>query len=148
MPTGTVHFHRILRTTPDKVFRAFTNGPALAKWLPPHGFICHVDHFEGRVGGSFRMAFENFTTGDSHAFSGEFLKLVPGELVEYSDRFDSPDLPGEIHVSIQLRPVSCGTDIRIEQSGIPEAIPTEMCYLGWQESLLQLAALVEPDIPN
>ena len=148
MPTGTVRLHRVLRTAPDKVYRAFTHGAALAKWLPPYGFVCHVHHFEGKVGGSFKMSFENFSTGQSHAFGGEFLKLTPGELVEYVDRFDDPGLPGEMHVTVTLRAVSCGTEVSIEQAGIPEVIPTEMCYLGWQESLLQLATLVEPDIPD
>ena len=148
MPTGTVRLHRVLRTAPDKVHRAFTHGAALAKWLPPYGFVCHVHHFEGKVGGSFKMSFENFSTGQSHAFGGEFLKLTPSELVEYVDRFDDPGLPGEMHVTVKLRAVSCGTEVSIEQAGIPEVIPTEMCYLGWQESLLQLATLVEPDIPD
>ena len=148
MPTGTVRLHRVLRTTPEKVFRAFTHGAALAKWLPPHGFVCHVHQFDGQVGGRFKMSFENFSSGQSHAFGGEYLKLVPGELVEYTDRFDDPNLPGEMHVSVKLRAVSCGTDIQIEQAGIPEAIPVDSCYLGWQESLGQLAALVEPEIPG
>ena len=148
MPTGTVRLHRVLRTTPDKVYRAFTHGAALAKWLPPHGFICHVHQFDGQVGGSFRMSFENFSTGHSHSFGGEYVKLVPGELVEYTDRFDDPNLPGTLQVSVVLTPVSCGTELAVVQDGIPEVIPLEMCYLGWQESLLQLATLVEPDIPG
>lgn len=148
MPTGTVRLHRVLRTTPDKVYRAFTHGAALAKWLPPHGFICHVHQFDGKVGGSFRMSFENFSTGHSHSFGGEYVKLVPGELVEYTDRFDDPNLPGTLQVSVVLTPVSCGTELAVVQDGIPEVIPLEMCYLGWQESLLQLATLVEPDIPG
>ncbi|MFT4243111.1 MAG: SRPBCC family protein [Acidovorax sp.] len=146
MPTGTVHLHRVLRTTPDKVFRAFTHSAALAKWLPPYGFVCHVHQFDGQVGGSFRMSFENFTTGHSHSFGGEYVKLVPGEFIEYTDRFDDPSMPGKMRVTVQLRAVSCGTEVRIEQAGIPELIPTEGCYLGWQESLAQLAQLVEPDI--
>ena len=148
MPTGTVRLHRVLRTTPDKVYRAFTHGAALAKWLPPYGFVCHVHQIDGQVGGSFKMSFENFSSGHRHSFAGEYLKLVPGELVEYTDRFDDPALPGQMHVTVKLRAASCGTEIDIEQAGIPEAIPTEKCYLGWQESLLQLAALVEPDIPD
>ncbi|WP_068636676.1 SRPBCC family protein [Thauera butanivorans] len=148
MSTGTVHLHRVLRTTPDKVYRAFTHGAALAKWLPPYGFVCHVHQFDGKVGGSFKMSFENFSTGHSHSFGGEYLKLVPGEFVEYIDRFDDPKLPGEMRVTVKLRAVSCGTEVSIEQAGIPELIPAEMCYLGWQESLLQLATLVEPDIPD
>lgn len=148
MSTGTVHLHRVLRTTPDKVYRAFTHGAALAKWLPPHGFICHVHHFDGKVGGTFKMSFENFSTGHRHSFGGEYLKLTPGEVVEYTDRFDDPNLPGEMRVTVKLRAVSCGTDVHIEQAGIPEAIPVEACYLGWQESLFQLASLVEPEIPN
>ena len=146
MPTGTVRLHRVLRAPPERVYRAFTHGAALAKWLPPHGFVCHVHQFEGQVGGRFKMSFENFSTGQSHAFGGEYLKLVPGELVEYTDRFDDPNLPGEMQVSVKLRAVACGTDVQIEQAGIPQAIPVDSCYLGWQESLLQLAALVEPDI--
>ncbi|MFT3803775.1 MAG: SRPBCC family protein [Burkholderiaceae bacterium] len=148
MPTGTVRLHRVLRTTPDKVYRAFTHGAALAKWLPPYGFVCHVHDFDGKVGGGFRMSFENFSTGHGHSFGGQYLKLIPGELIEYTDRFDDPNLPGEMHVTVKLRAVSCGTEVDIEQAGIPEVIPTEMCYLGWQESLLQLASLVEPDIPD
>lgn len=148
MSTGTVRLHRVLRTTPDKVYRAFTHGAALAKWLAPYGFICHVHQFDGRVGGSFKMSFENFSTGHSHSFGGEYVKLVPGELVEYTDRFDDPNLPGEMRVTVKLRAVVCGTEVSIEQAGVPKVIPTEMCYLGWQESLAQLAHLVEPDIPN
>ena len=128
------------------MYRAFLSPDAWAKWLPPHGFVCHVHQFEGQVGGRFKMSFENFSTGQSHAFGGEYLKLVPGELVEYTDRFDDPNLPGEMQVSVKLRAVACGTDVQIEQAGIPQAIPVDSCYLGWQVSLLQLAALVEPDI--
>ena len=148
MPTGTVRLHRVLRTTPDKVYRAFTHGAALAKWLPPHGFTCRVEQLEARVGGTFRMAFFNFGNGHSHAFGGEYLELEPGKRIRYTDRFDDPNLPGEMHVTITLTQVLCGTDLAIEQAGIPAAIPVEMCYLGWQESLTQLAALVEPEIPN
>lgn len=148
MTTGIVTLHRVLKAPPMRVYRAFIEADALAKWLPPHGFICHVHQFDGKVGGSFRMSFENFSTGHSHSFGGEYVKLVPGELVEYTDRFDDPNLPGEMRVTVTLRAVSCGTDVHIEQAGIPELIPVEMCYLGWQESLMQLAQLVEPDIPN
>ena len=148
MPTGTVRLHRVLRTTPDKVYRAFTHGAALAKWLPPHGFTCRVEQLEARVGGTFRMAFFNFGSGHSHAFGGEYLELEPGKRIRYTDRFDDPNLPGEMHVTITLTQVLCGTDLAIEQAGIPAVIPVEMCYLGWQESLMQLAQLVEPDIPN
>jgi uncharacterized protein YndB with AHSA1/START domain len=146
MPTGTVRLHRVLRTTPEKAYRAFTHGAALAKWLPPYGFVCHVHAFDGQVGGRFKMSFENFSTGQSHAFGGQYLKLTPGELIEYTDAFDDPNLPGEMHVTVKLRAVSCGTEVHIEQAGIPEIIPTEACYLGWQESLAQLAQLVEPEI--
>ena len=148
MPTGTVHLHRVLRTTPEKVYRAFTHGAALAKWLPPYGFVCHVHQFDGKAGGRFRMSFENFSTGHSHSFGGEYLKLIPGERVEYTDRFDDPNLPGTIEVTVTLKPVVCGTELSVTQTGIPEVIPLEMCYLGWQESLAQLATLVEPDIPG
>ncbi|ART56768.1 polyketide cyclase [Acidovorax carolinensis] len=148
MPTGTVRLHRVLRTTPDKVYRAFTHGAALAKWLPPYGFVCHVHQFDGQVGGSFKMSFENFSSSHSHSFGGEYLQMVPGELAEYTDRFDDPHLSGQMQVTVKLRAVSCGTEVHIEQAGIPEVISVEMCYLGWQESLQQLAALVEPDIPG
>jgi uncharacterized protein YndB with AHSA1/START domain len=148
MATGTVRFHRVLRTKPEKVYRAFINAGAMAKWLPPYGFTCKVDHLDPKVGGTFRMSFENFSTGNSHSFGGEYRKLVPGELIQYTDKFDDPHLPGEMLVTVTLKAVSCGTEINIEQSGIPEIIPAEMCYLGWQESLLQLANLVEPEIPG
>jgi len=148
MATGTVRFHRVLRCPPEKVYRAFTEAAALAKWLPPHGFLCTVHHLEAKVGGTFRMSFTNFTTGHSHSFGGEYRKLVPHELIQYTDKFDDPNLPGEMTVTITLKPVICGTEINIEQSGIPELIPAEMCYLGWQECLVQLANLVEPNIPD
>jgi uncharacterized protein YndB with AHSA1/START domain len=146
MPTGTVKLHRVIRTPPDKVYRAFIDQDAMAKWLPPYGFVCSVEQFHPVVGGTFRMSFRNFTTGAAHAFGGTYLELVPGKTVRYTDRFDDPGMPGEIQVSVNLAPVACGTDIRIEQAGIPAIIPVEMCYLGWQESLLQLAQLIEPDI--
>ena len=148
MPTGTVTLHRVLRAPAEKVYRAFLDAGAMAKWLPPYGFTARVDHLEAKVGGTFRMAFTNFSTGNAHAFGGEYLELVPGKRIRYTDRFDDPNLPGAMDVTIDLRPVACGTDITIVQAGIPAAIPTEMCYLGWQESLLQLAQLVEPDIPG
>jgi len=148
MPTGTVELHRILRTTPDKIYRAFTNAAALAKWLPPYGFTCTVEHLEAKVGGTFRMSFSNFTSGNGHSFGGEYKELVPGELIRYTDKFDDPNLPGELLVTVKLKPVLTGTEVRITQSGIPELIPVEMCYLGWQESLAQLANLVEPNIPG
>ncbi len=148
MPTGTVRLHRVLRATPARVYRAFLDADALAKWLPPYGFTCKVHHLDAKVGGTFRMSFTNFTTGNSHAFGGEYLELIPHERLCYTDRFDDPNLPGELRVSVRLTEVSCGTEIAIVQEGIPEAIPTEMCYLGWQESLAQLALLVEPEIPG
>jgi uncharacterized protein YndB with AHSA1/START domain len=143
---GTVRLHRVLTTKPDKVYRAFTEADALAKWLPPNGFACTVHHLEARVGGSFRMSFRNFTTGGSHSFGGEYLELVPGERVRYTDRFEDPNLPGEIRVTVELRKVLVGTEVSIVQEGIPDAIPVEACYLGWQESLRNLARLVEPEI--
>lgn len=148
MATGTVHLHRVLRASPDKVYRAFVEADAMAKWIPPHGFTCTVHHMDARPGGSFRMSFRNFGSGHSMAFGGEYLELVPGQLLRYTDQFDDPQLPGVIQVTVRLAPVSCGTELRIEQSGIPEVIPLEMCTLGWQESLAQLAHLVEPDIPG
>ncbi|MFM5820256.1 SRPBCC family protein [Aeromonas sanarellii] len=148
MSTGTVTLHRVLKAPPERVYRAFIDEDALAKWLPPHGFTCKVAHLEARVGGSFRMAFSNFATGHSHAFGGEYLALEPGKHIRYTDRFDDPNLPGEMRVTITLTEVVCGTSLEIEQAGIPELIPVAMCYLGWQESLVQLAALVEPEIPN
>ncbi|HVT72408.1 MAG TPA: SRPBCC family protein [Lacunisphaera sp.] len=148
MSTNTVRLHRVLRTTPEKLYRAFLEPEALAKWLPPHGFTCKVHHLEARVGGTFRMSFTNFGTGHGHSFGGTYHELVPGEKVRYSDKFDDPNLPGEIQVTVGLKKVVCGTEVQIEQSGLPAVIPVEMCYLGWQESLNQLAALVEPEIPN
>ena len=146
MATGTVRLHRVLKTKPEKLYRAFLDAAALAKWLPPYGFVCKVHHMDAKVGGAFRMSFENFTTGQGHSFGGEYRKLIPGELIEYTDKFDDPNLPGEMLVTITLKPVICGTEMNVEQSGIPEVIPVEMCYLGWQESLAQLATLVEPEI--
>ena len=143
---GTVHLHRVFATSPEKVYRAFIEGDALAKWLPPNGFTCTVHHIDAKVGGTFRMSFRNFTTGDSHAFGGDYVELVPGERVVYTDKFDDPNLPGEMRVTVTLKQVSVGTDVKIEQAGIPDLIPPEACYLGWQESLKNLARLVEPEI--
>ncbi|WP_300339460.1 SRPBCC family protein [Accumulibacter sp.] len=148
MSERTVRLHRVLRTRPEKVYRAFLEASAIAKWLPPHGFTCDVDHLDARVGGTFRMSFHNFSTGNGHSFGGEYVELLPGELIRYTDRFDDPNLPGVMAVTVSLRPVLCGTELTITQSGLPDAVPLEMCYLGWQESLTQLAALVEPDIPG
>ncbi|RVD49285.1 MAG: toxin [Mesorhizobium sp.] len=145
MPS-TVRLHRVLTTSPEKVYRAFLEADALAKWLPPNGFTCTVHHLEGKVGGTFKMSFRNFTTGDSHSFGGEYVELVAGELLRYTDRFDDPNLPGEIEVTVTLKKVSVGTEVNITQAGIPDVIPAEACYLGWQESLRNLARLVEPDI--
>lgn len=148
MSDHTVRLHRVLRCKPEKVYRAFTEAGAMAKWLPPYGFTCTVHHMEARVGGSFRMSFHNFTSGNAHSFGGEYLELVPNERLRYTDRFDDPNLPGLMEVTVSLRPVLCGTEASITQSGIPESIPLEMCHLGWQESLAQLAMLVEPDVPG
>lgn len=145
---NTVRLHRVLAAKPEKVYRAFLDADALAKWLPPYGFTCHVEHLDAKVGGTFRMSFKNFTTGNSHSFGGEYLELVPGSLIRYTDRFDDPNLPGVMQVTINLKPVSVGTEIDIEQAGVPAAIPLEACYLGWQQSLMQLALVVEPDIPG
>ena len=148
MPTGTVRFHRVLKTKPDKVYRAFLEPAAMAKWLPPHGFTCTVHHIDAQVGGTFKMSFTNFATGNSRSFGGTYQQLIPGEFLQYTDTFDDPNMPGEMLVKITLKAVLCGTEMNIEQSGIPELIPVEMCYLGWQECLVQLANLVEPDIPG
>jgi uncharacterized protein YndB with AHSA1/START domain len=148
MTTGTVRLHRVLRAKPEKVYRAFLDAAAMAKWIPPYGFVCKVQHLDARVGGTYKMSFENFSTGQGHAFGGEYLELVPGELLRYTDKFDDPNLPGEIQVTVSLKAVSCGTELNIVQEGLPAVIPLEMCYLGWQESLAQLAHLVEPEIPG
>ena len=148
MTTGTVRLHRIVRAPAERVFRAFTNAEAMAKWLPPEGFTCKVDHIDARTGGSFRMSFTNFSTGNGHSFGGAYLEVVANEKLRYSDKFDDPALPGEMITTVIFKRVSCGTDISIVQEGIPEVIPEEMCYLGWQESLVQLARLVEPEIPD
>ncbi|HKQ46095.1 MAG TPA: SRPBCC family protein [Rhizomicrobium sp.] len=145
---NTVRFHRVLTAKPEKIYRAFLEADAMAKWLPPYGFTCTVEHLDAKVGGTFRMSFKNFTTGNSHSFGGEYLELVPHTLIRYTDRFDDPGLPGAMLVTVNFKQVSVGTEINIEQSGIPAAIPPEACYLGWQQSLLQLAKLVEPEIPG
>jgi len=146
--TNRVRLHRVLAAKPEKVYRAFLEADATAKWLPPNGFTCKVERMEPKVGGKFRMSFKNFTTGKAHSFGGEYLELVPHDLIRYTDQFDDPNLPGIIHVTVSLKPVSVGTEINIEQAGLPAAIPVEACYLGWQQSLSQLAQLVEPDIPG
>ncbi|OYT88959.1 MAG: polyketide cyclase [Burkholderiales bacterium PBB6] len=148
MSDRTIHLHRVLRCPPAKVYRAFLEAGALARWLPPHGFLCTVHQLEARVGGSFRMSFQNFGTGSAHSFGGEYLELVPDEFLRYTERFDDPNLPGTLEVTVRIKPVLCGCEVSISQAGIPDVIPLEMCYLGWQESLTQLAWLVEPDIPG
>jgi uncharacterized protein YndB with AHSA1/START domain len=148
MSVNTVRLHRVLRANPDKVYRAFVEPDALARWLPPNGFTCEVAHLKAEVGGTYKMSFKNFTSGKSHAFGGEFLELVPGQRLRYTDRFDDPNLPGEMTTSASLTAVSCGTELNIVQEGLPDAIPLEQCYLGWQESLAHLARLVEPEIPD
>ena len=148
MSGHTIQLHRVLRATPEKVYRAFLDGDAMSKWLPPSGFTGKVHHMDAKVGGTFKMSFTNFSTGKSHSFGGEYLELVPHERIRYTDRFDDPNLPGEIQMTVTLKKVSCGTDLNIVQEGVPEVIPAEACYLGWQESLIQLAKLVEPEIPN
>ena len=148
MPTGTVRLQRVIRTKPEQLYRAFLDADALSKWLPPYGFTCRVQHLDARVAGTFKMSFINFSTGNGHSFGGEYRELVPDKLIRYTDKFDDPNLPGEIQVTVSLQPVLCGTELSIVQEGIPAAIPVEMCYLGWQESLAQLAHLVEPEIPG
>jgi uncharacterized protein YndB with AHSA1/START domain len=145
---NTLKIHRVLKTTPEKLYKAFLEPAATAKWLPPYGFTCTVHHMDVRVGGTYRMSFENFGTGKSHAFGGTYVELVPGECIRYTDKFEDPNLPGEMSCTITLRKVLCGTELNIEQEGLPDVIPLEMCFLGWQESLAQLAHLVEPEIPD
>ncbi len=145
MPS-TIRLHRVLATTPDKLYRAFIEPDAMAKWLPPRGFTCKVHHMDARVGGTHKMSFTNFTTSQIQGFGGSYLELVPGERLRYTDRFDDPNLPGELEVTVTLKKVSVGTELNIVQAGVPDAIPAEACYLGWQESLSQLANLVEPNI--
>jgi uncharacterized protein YndB with AHSA1/START domain len=148
MSSNTIRLHRVLKASPEKVYRAFLDADAMAKWLPPYGFTCKVDHLDPKVGGTFRMSFKNFTTGQSHSFGGKYVELVPNERIRYTDKFDDPNLPGEMQVTVALKKVLCGTEINIEQAGVPAVIPAEMCYLGWQESLEQLVKVVEPEIPN
>lgn len=147
MPS-TIHFHRVLRAKPERVYKAFLDDDARVKWLPPNGFTAKVHHSDPRVGGGYKMSFTNFTTGKSHSFGGTYIELVPNEKIRYSDKFDDPNLPGEMQVTITLKKVMCGTELNIEQAGIPDMIPPEMCYLGWQESLTLLALLVEAEIPD
>lgn len=146
MSTNTVRFHRVLRTTPEKIYRAFIDAEAMTKWLPPHGFTGKVHHLDAKVGGTYKMSFTNFTTGQSHSFGGKYLELVPNERIRHTDKFDDPNLPGEMQTTVSLKPVSCGTEVSIVQEGIPAVIPTEACYLGWQESLTLLAQLVEAEV--
>ena len=148
MSNNTVTLHRILAASPEKVFRAFSNADAYASWLPPYGFVCKVHHMEFRVKGNYKMSFLNFSTDNSHSFGGEFVEIKPNELIKYTDRFDDPNLPGEMMTTVRLTKVSCGTELHIEQTNLPDAIPAEMCYLGWQESLEKLKKLVEPEIPD
>ena len=145
---NSVQFHRVLRAAPEKVYRAFLDADAKAKWLPPNGFTCRVHHMDPKVGGTYKMSFTNFTTGHSHSFGGTYIELTPHERIRYTDRFDDPNLPGEMQTTVTMKKVSVGTELSILQEGLPAAIPPEACYLGWQESLTQLAHLVEPEIPD
>ena len=147
MPS-TIRLHRVLRATPERVYRAFLDADAMAKWLPPYGFTCKVHHMDAKVGGTYKMSFTNFTTGKGHSFGGKYLELVPNERVSYTDKFDDPNLPGEMKTTVSLKKVSVGTDLSIVQEGVPDVIPAEACYLGWQDSLTQLANLVDPEIPD
>ena len=146
MPAAIVRLHRVLRATPERVYRAFLDPDAMAKWTPPNGFTGKVSHMDAKVGGSYKMSFTNFSTGQTHSFGGEYLELVPSERLRYTDKFDDPNLPGQMITTVTLTKVSCGTELRVVQEGIPEVIPTEACYLGWQESLTLLALLVEAEI--
>lgn len=146
MSTATIRLHRVLRAQPEQIYRAFLDAGAMAKWLPPYGFTCTVQHMDAKVGGSYRMSFTNFRTRQEHAFAGQYRELVPFQLIRYTDAFDDPNLPGEMQTTVTLKSVSCGTELNVVQEGIPEAIPLEMCYLGWQESLAQLVQLVEPAV--
>ena len=148
MPTGTIRLHRVLRAKPERDYRAFLEADAMAKWLPPYGFTCKVHHLDATVGGTYKMSFTNFTTGNGHSFGGEYRELMPFEKICYTDKFDDPNLPGEMQTTITLKQVLCGTELNVVQEGLPEAIPLDMCYLCWQESLTQLAQLVEPEIPD
>ena len=146
--SSTIRLHRVLRATSEKVYRAFLDADAMAKWLPPNGFTCRVHHMDAKVGGAYKMSFTNFSTGKSHSFGGKYLELRPHERIRYTDTFDDPSLPGEMHTTVSLKKVSCGTEVNIVQEGVPEAIPPEACYLGWQESLILLGKLVEAEIPD
>jgi uncharacterized protein YndB with AHSA1/START domain len=148
MSTNTVRLHRVIRATPERIYRAFLDPDAMAKWLPPNGFTGKVHHMDARVGGSYKMSFTNFSTGHGHVFGGKYLELVPNERIRHTDSFDDPNLPGEMVTTVTLVPVSCGTELNVVQEGIPAAIPVESCYLGWQESLVLLTQLVEPQIPD
>ena len=148
MTTNMVRLHRVLRATPEKIYRAFLDAEALAKWLPPNGFTCKVHEMNAKIGGSFKMSFTNFSTGKGHSFGGTYVELAPNERIRYTEKFDDPNLPGEMQTTITLKKVSCGTEVTIVQEGIPAAIPAEACYLGWQESLISLAKLVEAEIPD
>lgn len=147
MPTNTIRLHRVIRATPEKIYRAFLDPDAMTKWLPPNGFTGKVHHLEAKVGGTFQMSFTNFGTGASHSFGGEYRELTPHDCIRYAEKFDDPNLPGEMQMTLNLKPVSCGTELNIVQAGVPAAIPPEACYLGWQESLILLAKLVEAEIP-
>ena len=148
MSAHIIRLHRVLRATPERVYRAFLDSEAMTKWLPPNGFTGKIHHMDAKVGGTFKMSFTNFSTGKSHSFGGEYLELVPHERIRYTDRFDDPNLPGEIQTTVTLKKVSCGTELNVVQEGVPEVIPAEACYVGWQESLILLTKLVEPEIPN
>ena len=148
MTTNIVRLHRVLRATPERIYRAFLDPDAMVKWLPPHGFTGKVHHLKAEIGGTYKMTFTNFSTGHKHSFGGEYLELVPNERIRHTDKFDDPNLPGEMLLTVSLKKVSCGTELAVVQEGIPSAIPVEACYLGWQESLTLLAQLVEPEIPG
>lgn len=148
MSNNSVTLHRVFAAAPEKVFKAFSDADAMASWLPPYGFICKVHHFEFKEKGSYKMSFTNFTTGNGHSFGGEYVEIKPNEIIKYTDKFDDPNLPGEMVTTVQFKKVICGTELNIRQEGIPAVIPTEMCYLGWQESLDKLKRLVEPNIPD
>ena len=148
MGTNTIRLHRVFRATPERIYRAFIDADAMVKWLPPNGFTAKVHHMDAKVGGTFKMSFTNFTTGKSHSFGGQYLELVPHERIRYTDNFDDPNLPGEMRVMVTLKKVSCGTEVNIVQEGVPDVIPVEACYLGWQDSLILLGKLVEAEIPD
>jgi len=148
MGTNAIRLHRVFRSTPERIYKAFLDADAMVKWLPPNGFTAKVHHMDAKVGGTFKMSFTNFTTGKSHSFGGQYLELVPHERIRYTDKFDDPNLPGEMRVTVTLKNVSCGTDVNIVQEGVPDVIPVEACYLGWQESLILLGQLIEAEIPD